>query len=184
MAGAPLGGPGDADLEAIIAASPALREMSELVEPPAGCGRVPPMADGPYGDSWRRARALCFQRWVLVSVGFLPPDRYGTVGTVGIAGIERLQRALDVGVDGDWGRITNEALEVAVGFPMPGTRKWEGSDQPPTGREPIPPPPVPSPDLDPEIPPLDPEDEPVAEAGMGGLGIMAFAAAAYYALTS
>lgn len=60
----------------------------------------------------------CRQRAVLIWLGWAPADYYThdwhKGNTPGVKGIERLQKALGVKVDGDWGKKTNKALADVV----------------------------------------------------------------------
>ena len=109
------------DLETIELARVAIQAINSLPDPPAGCGRQ---------GSDAQSRALCFQRAVLVALEFMEPHLYGSGGKVGVAAIKRMQAAIGVKVDGDWGPETNKRLGEVVGLVLTTTAKRSPAPQP------------------------------------------------------
>lgn len=143
----------------------------------------------PLGERCGRKRSsnrssLCAQRRVLIILGWLPAADYEArlTGGRGEKAIQRLQKALGVPVDGDWGTSTQDAflklLKTAVGpvdasATVKSFKNGKGFDRGGgRGRGAV-------------IPPTPPkkEDAPVAAAGggrflMAGLGVTAILAGA------
>jgi len=85
----------------------AARIADVLAVPPApGCGRQRSARDA----------ALCKQREVLISLGWLDANKYGRhpIKQWSVPAIRRLQKAVGVKGDGDWGPNTNKALKSVI----------------------------------------------------------------------
>jgi len=152
-------------LDEIKEAAAALIAINALPEPPDRCGRMPPIVAKPYrGEAV--ARALCYQRAVLIAMGYLDAEDYGRAGSIGTGAIMELQGSLGVDVDGDWGPATNRRLSDIVGVEMTSTAKGVPSDEG---------------DLFP-IPPAPEPIGPVAKAAGGGIAALAALAAGWWYL--
>ena len=137
----------------------AARVADVLAVPPApGCGR----------QRSERDAALCKQREVLISLGWLRASLYGKhpIKRWSVPAIKRLQKAVGVKGDGDWGPKTNNALKNVVQNAL--QQSIDVSQAEKAGKAPAPRP-RPGPAPGPTPPPPPPPPPPVM-AGMGGMG--------------
>jgi len=140
----------------------AARVADVLAVPPApGCGR----------QRSERDAALCKQREVLISLGWLRASLYGKhpIKRWSVPAIKRLQKAVGVKGDGDWGPKTNNALKNVVQNAL--QQSIDVSQAEKAGKAPAPRPrPGPAPGPTPPAPPKPPKPPIMAGMFAGPMG--------------
>lgn len=125
--------------------------------------------------------ALCHQRLVLVVLDWLSQDDYSSRGDIRARSkpaIERLQRALGVRADGDWGPRTNAALEkllkkqLGAGASARGTLRGGGKPKAPrVAKKGV---------KESELPPVVTEKPGMPKLALAGIGILGIGALALF----